>query len=217
MHVSLSSIIAATAGGFVHGAEPTHAWPLAATYASQREDPIKTGIAAAASLVIGHLLATAILFGVILSFKSQIISTLTPGVFQGFAGGILVLFGVHLYTQSNSQGEDRGIAERILPERLHVEESTSTAGLALFAFLTGFARLDKLAIIGLCVGSDTDCLAIFASYGLALSVGIIGLTLGSVKLFDRFRQRLEKHIHYGRICASALFVLLGIVFIWRGV
>ncbi|MEF8757801.1 MAG: hypothetical protein V5A33_06160, partial [Halobacteriales archaeon] len=44
--------------GLIHGIEPGHGWPVAATYALDREHKWLSGLAASSILGIGHLISS---------------------------------------------------------------------------------------------------------------------------------------------------------------
>lgn len=112
-------LVGAIALGFVHGIEPGHGWPVAASYALDQSNKWLYGIAASSLIGIGHLVSSLAMVGVFFYAKSyfQLTQVNEPisilgGVSIGgpvsiVAGVLLIGLGIREYTHGHShQHED---------------------------------------------------------------------------------------------------------------
>jgi hypothetical protein len=109
--------------GLVHGIEPGHGWPVAASYALDREHKWLSGLAASSILGIGHLISSIAMVAVFFWAKSyfdlaQINDpiVLFDGVAIGgplglVAGVLLVALGIREYRHGHSHGHDHGMTD----------------------------------------------------------------------------------------------------------
>ncbi|MFC7164551.1 hypothetical protein [Halospeciosus flavus] len=111
--VLTTTIVGAIALGFVHGIEPGHGWPVAASYALDQSNKWLYGFAASSLLGIGHLVSSLAMVGVFFYAKSyfQLTQLNEPisigGVAIGgpvsiVAGVLLIGLGIREYTHGHS-------------------------------------------------------------------------------------------------------------------
>ncbi|ELY58867.1 hypothetical protein C491_08018 [Natronococcus amylolyticus DSM 10524] len=82
--------------GFVHGVLPDHGWPIAATYALNRNRRWLAGLVAASILGIGHLISSVAL--VLAYFWFSAFAEFAEGPWLRYvAGTLLILLGIHEY------------------------------------------------------------------------------------------------------------------------
>ncbi len=82
--------------GFVHGVLPDHGWPIAATYALNRDRRFLYGLIAALILGIGHLVSSVAL--VLAYFWFSAFAAFAEGPWLRYvAGTLLILLGIHEY------------------------------------------------------------------------------------------------------------------------
>ena len=103
-------LVGAVALGAVHGVEPGHGWPVAASYALDQSNKWLSGLAASLLLGIGHLISSIAMVGVFFYAKSYFSLTqvnepiqLVPGITVGgpvslVAGVLLILLGLREYS-----------------------------------------------------------------------------------------------------------------------
>ena len=108
--------------GVLHGAEPGHGWPIAASYALDRPNRWLHGFAASVLLGVGHLVSSIAMVAVFFFAKSYFDLTrvnepisLGGGVEIGgpvsvVAGVVLILLGVREYRHGHSHGRGGGHA-----------------------------------------------------------------------------------------------------------
>ncbi|NHX37248.1 MULTISPECIES: hypothetical protein [Halolamina] len=111
-------LVGAVALGAVHGVEPGHGWPVAASYALDQSNKWLYGFAASLILGIGHLISSIAMVGAFFYAKSyfsltQVNEPITvlEGVTIGgpvslVAGVLLILLGLREYYGGHGHGDD---------------------------------------------------------------------------------------------------------------
>jgi ABC-type nickel/cobalt efflux system permease component RcnA len=107
-------LVGAIALGFIHGIEPGHGWPVAASYALDQSNKWLYGFAASSLIGIGHLISSLAMVGVFFYAKSyfQLTQVNEPlSIFGGVtiggpvsivAGILLIGLGIREYTHGHS-------------------------------------------------------------------------------------------------------------------
>jgi uncharacterized membrane protein len=115
---ALGVLLGAVALGAVHGMEPGHGWPIAASYALDRTNKWASGLAASLIIGVGHLISSIAMVAVF--FYAQAYFNLTAindpltvlggltvgGPVDLVAGVLLIGLGIREYTHSHSHGHD---------------------------------------------------------------------------------------------------------------
>ena len=116
----LGLLVGAVALGAVHGIEPGHGWPVAATYALDQANKWVYGFAASFILGLGHLLSSIAMVAAFFYAKSYFeltqvnepIHLVGPVVVGGpvslVAGVLLILLGIREYRHGHSHGHGDG-------------------------------------------------------------------------------------------------------------
>ncbi|MFC4452034.1 MULTISPECIES: hypothetical protein [Halobacteriales] len=111
-------LVGAIALGFVHGIEPGHGWPVAASYALDQSNKWLYGLAASSLIGIGHLISSLAMVGVFFYAKSyfQLTQVNEPisilgGIAIGgpvsiVAGILLIGLGIREYTHGHSHNHE---------------------------------------------------------------------------------------------------------------
>jgi hypothetical protein len=237
---ALGLLLGAVALGAVHGVEPGHGWPVAASYALDQSNKWLYGFAASFLLGLGHLVSSIAMVAAFFWAKSTFeltqvndpvaLGTADLGVWSGtvtvggpvslVAGVLLVALGVREYTHGHSHahgGADHshghGGADH---SHAHgdLDEATDRGlwGIAWFAFLLGFAHEEEFEIIALCAGS-THCLELMTAYALTVIAGIVALTLLLIAGYHRFEERVEAYTDYLPAFSAAVLVTMGLGFV----
>lgn len=115
---ALGLLLGAVTLGAIHGVEPGHGWPVAATYALDQANKWLYGFAASFILGIGHLVSSIAMVGVFFYAKSyfELTEVNEPiAIFGGVqiggpvslvAGIVLVALGIREYFHGHSDGHD---------------------------------------------------------------------------------------------------------------
>ncbi|MBX0294262.1 hypothetical protein [Haloarcula nitratireducens] len=117
---ALGLLLGAVALGAIHGIEPGHGWPVAASYALDQSNKWLYGFAASLLIGVGHLVSSIAMVAVFFYAKSYFELTqvnepltLAPGVEIGgpvsiVAGVLLIALGVREYAHGHSHGHAAG-------------------------------------------------------------------------------------------------------------
>lgn len=84
-------------------------------------------------------------------------------------------------------------------------------GIAIFAFVLGFAHEEEFAIVALCAGR-ANCWGVMALYAFTVAGVILALTLVSVAAFDRFREQLDRWGHKLPRVSAVILIAMGVAY-----
>lgn len=269
----LGPLLGAITLGLIHGLEPGHGWPAAASYALDRTNQWFYGFVSSFLLGVGHLVSSIAVVAVFFWAKS-FFDLAQIGWMNYVAGGLLIILGIyeyqhdhdhdheheedesvtgrrdetdekcaHCYIHGRDCAHDFGSAhggeshnvrqshghahvsgplarlKQLLPfvDRHTYEPSTDASdrslwGLVSFAFVLGFAHEEEFQIIALCAGSGA-CLELMVAYGLAVLVGLVGITMVLIAGYHRYEARVEQYAEYFPTVSAVVLVGMGIGFI----
>jgi nickel/cobalt exporter len=219
--------------GLLHGIEPGHGWPIAFLYSIRNRHPMVSGLAASAILALFHFISSIV---VVLAYYwiSKYIP-ISEQILKYIAVILLVIIGI-LFWRENVEDEDQftlqhghlhGNKKELvhIHEHVHLDETHShehkhaksftlnLGGIALYAFILGFAHEEEFAILGFAM-SGFDPMLLMIIYAGAVSFSLIAITLICIKMYRLFIPKLQKYQRYvPKISAITLFLLaLGILF-----
>jgi ABC-type nickel/cobalt efflux system permease component RcnA len=228
-------VAGAVALGAIHGAEPGHGWPIAASYAFERANRWISGALAGLIIGTGHLISSIAVVGVFFLVKSQLaLENLNQplsvaGVPIGspigvFAGVLLILLGIREYrSDGHSHDHDHSHDDH---RHSHDDHSHShddhgrladatdegLSAIAFSAFVLGFAHEEEFEIIAICAGSDY-CLSLMLIYALTVVAVITALTLLLVAGYERFEERMERLSEYFPTISAVVLIVMGVGFL----
>lgn len=217
MGEGLSAIFTGAIGlGLLHGIEPGHGWPIAASYALARPRPYASGALAGAVIGLGHLISSIALVLVFFGAKSYFDLGRT-GWLEPAAGVLLVALGVWSIVRGHRHGHAHG-DDKHGHDHHHrglgkLDPNKGLWGLAGAAFALGFAHEEEIQIIGLCAGSNA-CLELMTAYALAVILAIVALTLLLVAGFRHFEELLAHWTPYLPRLTGMILVGMGAGFIF---
>ncbi|MCQ4332397.1 hypothetical protein KM295_02625 [Natronomonas sp. F2-12] len=128
-------LLGAVALGAVHGVEPGHGWPVAASYALDQTNKWLYGLAAGFIIGIGHLISSLTMVGAFFYAKSYfsltqinepvtVLNTIQIGGPVSLAAGVLLIgLGIREYRHGHSHGSPDG--DHSHPHGGHDHESTN--------------------------------------------------------------------------------------------
>ncbi|MEF8884630.1 MAG: hypothetical protein V5A44_05860 [Haloarculaceae archaeon] len=238
---TLSLFAGAVALGIVHGAEPGHGWPIAATYALDRKRTWFHGFAASFLLGLGHLVSSIAVVAVFFLAK-DFLGLTELGWVRYVAGVLLIALGVREYRHGHSHGGGHSHSHEDDHEHSHDHEGVHSHvadhedghdedhdghghlstedvderglwGIVSAAFVLGFAHEEEFEIIGLCLGS-TYCLELMLAYAVAVLVALVALTLVLVAGFERYGDRVEGLAEHFPTVSAVVLVAIGLGFIF---
>ncbi len=86
-------------------------------------------------------------------------------------------------------------------------------GLATFAFILGFANEEEYALLALVAGG-VNAWVLMLSYGIAVLLGLIVVTVGGVKIYKKLKPKLERYEKYVPKISAGILVVLAIVIVF---
>jgi hypothetical protein len=80
--------------------------------------------------------------------------------------------------------------------------------IAALAFILGFVHEEELVILAVAAGSGGNPSTIMIAYASSVAVAIIGITILSIKVYERFQHRI---IHYGKYIPKITAILIAVM------
>ncbi|MCW3983926.1 MAG: nickel/cobalt transporter [Candidatus Bathyarchaeota archaeon] len=223
-----ASIIGVIVIGLLHGLEPGHGWPLALLYSAKTTRPMFYAFVSSGILSLAHFASSiaVVLIYVVVSvfydFSSPILTYI--------AAAVLIILAIKLFTEKvhSDLAEQHGHFhdnacdlththehehaevglhnhEHLHPKRLNM----SLWKLASCAFVLGFAHEEEFALLALAVGGVSPLLLMVA-YGLAVAVGLIGVTLLGMKMYERVKDRISRYEKYIPKVSGVVLVVMAV-------
>jgi nickel/cobalt exporter len=221
-----ASIIGVVIIGLLHGLEPGHGWPLALLYSAKTTRPtfyavVSSGILAAAHFISS--IAVVLIYVVVSAFYS-----FSSPILTYIAAAVLVILAIRMFTekvesnielqhghfhdnttdlthQHEHEHPEAGVHshEHTHPKRLNM----SLWKLASCAFVLGFAHEEEFALLALAVGGVSPVL-LMVSYGLAVAVALMGVTVLGVKMYERVKYRIGRYEKYIPKVSGVILVIM---------
>ncbi len=223
-----ASIIGVMAIGLLHGLEPGHGWPLALMYSARTSKPtfyafVSSGVISAfhfissITVVLIYLVASAFV-----DFSSPILTYV--------AAIVLVVLAVKLFLEKvepeieNQHGHFHDNDKDLNHEHSHDHPdggshvhlhfhpkriNLNLRKIASIAFFLGFAHEEEFALLALAVGGVNPVLMMTA-YGLAVAVGLIGVTILGVKMYERVKARISRYEKYIPKVSGIVLVVMAV-------
>jgi len=229
--------------GLVHGAEPGHGWPVAATYALERPNKWASGVAASTVLGVGHLISSLAVVAAFFVLKSRV-GLGTARWMDYVAGALLIALGVrefyrggHSHDHGDHEGhdhdhshddhdhshEDAGLRTRLrdaLPGGGHSHDHGDLEGAA-------DGGIWSIAVTAFVLGfaheeefeiialcaGSSLCLELMTAYALAVVVGIVALTLLLVAGYERYEERVERLAEHFPTVSAVVLIVMGLGFL----
>ncbi|MCW4003518.1 MAG: nickel/cobalt transporter [Candidatus Bathyarchaeota archaeon] len=227
-----ASIIGVVVIGLLHGLEPGHGWPLALLYSAKTTRPtfyafVSSGIISAAHFFSSIMVVLIyVLVSAFYDFSSPILTYI--------AVVVLVILAIKLFTEKvhsdldeqhghfhdnatdlththEHEHKEEGFHthEHLHPKRLNM----SLWKLASCAFVLGFAHEEEFALLALAVGGISPLL-LMVSYGLAVAVGLIGVTLLGVKMYEHVKNRIARYEKYIPKISGAILLAMAVALLF---
>ena len=187
--------------GFLHGLEPGHGWPVALVYSMRNKNPLLTGIVSSGLIAMAHFLSSIavaiayLLLNAWFDFNFPYLDYL--------AAGLLLFLAYRMFVEKvEEDGSDRKKSDIV-----------GLWGLVSFAFLLGFGHEEEFALLALVV-AGVNALVLMAVYGLSVSLGLIGITLISIKIYSLVESRLRRFERYIPKVSAAILALMAVYIIF---
>jgi nickel/cobalt exporter len=209
-----ASIIGVVVIGLLHGLEPGHGWPLALLYSAKTTRPTFYAFVSSAILSAAHFIssiAVVIIYVVVSAFYD-----FSSPILTYIAAVVLVILAIRMLTEKvvpeleGQHGHFHDNASELEHEHSHEHPDVGVHNhvhlhpkrqnlnlwkLASCAFVLGFAHEEEFALLALAVGGVNPVL-LMVSYGLAVAVALIGVTILGVKMYERVKERIGRYERY---------------------
>jgi nickel/cobalt transporter (NicO) family protein len=224
-----ASIIGIIVIGLLHGLEPGHGWPLALLYSAKTTRPTFYAFVSASILAAAHFIssiAVVAIYVVVSAFYDFASPILTY-----IAAVVLVILAIRMLTEKvvpeleGQHGHFHDNTSDIEHEHTHEHPEDGVSHthphmhpkrqnlnlwkLASCAFVLGFAHEEEFALLALAVGGVSPLL-LMTSYGLAVAVGLIGVTILGVKMYERVKTRIARYEKYIPKISGVILVVMAV-------
>lgn len=216
--------------GLLHGMEPGHGWPIALVYSARKSNPLLSGFVSASIIAFAHFVSSVavvlayILLKTWLNFDSPIIKYL--------AAALLLILAFRLFKEkSDGLEKQHGHIHENQPEVEHEHEHEhpdigrhghwhkhslgtvlSLWGITTFAFILGFAHEEEFTLLALVAGG-VSAFTLMLSYALSVALGLIGVTLISVRIYKQIQPKLIRYERFIPKISAAILVLMAIIIV----
>lgn len=214
--------------GLSHGINPSHGWPIAVLYAMRTRRPLFSGIMSS-SIIAGAHFVSSIVVVVAYILVVNTLNMQIPEVYMKY--GAAVALGILAYIFWKEKGEDLSKTQHVhlhdskdnatlehyhthwhnglgYHSHIHSHEERSRPTLksiVSFAFVLGFAHEEEFVILALAASQSIDPITLMIAYAVSVSAALIGITVISMKLYQRFQYKL---IYYSKYLPKIAAILL---------
>ncbi len=218
--------------GLLHGLEPGHGWPVAILYSVKKRNPILSGFVSSGVIGAGHLISS---IAVVVAYVLLRTRFNFEAWWLKYAAAALLLFLAFRLFREKSDGLEKqhGHLHENQPECEHEHEhehpgqcrhvhrhkhtlgiALSLWGLAVFAFVLGFAHEEEFAMLALVTGG-VNAWILMGLYGVSVLLGLMAVTVIGVRLFASVQAKLIRYEKYiPKIGAIILVAMAVMIVVW---
>ncbi len=218
--------------GLLHGLEPGHGWPVAVLYSMKKRNAMFSAVVSSGTIGMAHLVSSIAVVIAYVLLQSWL-DFEAPWI-KYIAAGLLVILAYRMFREKVDELErQHGHVHENQPDIKHKHEHehpgksehththrhvTGTAlslwGLASFAFILGFAHEEEFALLALVAGG-VNAWILMLSYGVAVLLGLVVVTLLGVKIYKYLQPRTIRYEKYiPKIGAAVMVIMAIIILIW---
>jgi nickel/cobalt transporter (NicO) family protein len=236
MMSDISIILGVILFGLLHGVNPTHGWIVAVLYSIRKKRQIISGLISSGIIAGAHFLSSIVVVLAFIFITSFVIIPI-PQSYLNY--GATIALGIlaymfwreksedltttqhgHLHdnllmsTQNIEHEHEHWHKESGMHSHLHLHEKkvvVSLTAIAGFGLILGFAHEEEFVILSLAVGGVNPILLMLA-YASSVAVALIGITVLSVKLFDRIQDRIFPYLKYLPKISALVLAVMALVF-----
>ena len=217
--------------GLLHGFEPGHGWPVAVLYSMRKRNAIASATLGSFIIGIGHLassIAVVVAYVLLqkwLNFEAPWLKYVAAALLLGLAFKVFRekvddLERQHGHSHEGNPKIEHEHEHEHPGQGLHTHKhkhqaavALSLLGLASFAFILGFAHEEEIALLAL-VASGLNAWILMLSYGFAVLLGLMVVTIIGVKIYKQFQPKLARYEKYIPKITAGLLVLMAIVIVF---
>lgn len=212
--------------GLLHGISPSHGWTVAMLYSMRGRKPLLSSLMSSGIIAGAHFVSSIV---VVIAYLLLITFVEIPSEYLQY--GAAIGLGILAYMFWREKGEDlvetqhghlHDNVEQIEHEHMHWHKEMgnhshvhlhqtrtlpSLKGIAIFAFVLGFAHEEEFVILSLAAGG-VDPLMLMIAYAGSVATALIGITMIAVKAYTRFQH---KFIHYSKYLPKITGIVLAVM------
>jgi nickel/cobalt exporter len=238
MHQEISLFLGVILFGLLHGINPSHGWIVAVLYSIRKKRQIISSLISSGLIAGAHFLSSIV---VVMAFIF-VTSLVKIPISQSYLNyGVAIALGILAYifwkeksedltkTQHGHLHDNISISTQNIEHEhehwhkesgmhshlhLHLHEKkvvTSLAAIAVFGLMLGFAHEEEFVILSLVVGGVNPILLMLA-YATSVAAALIGITVLSVKLFNRIQYRILPYLKYLPKISALVLAVMALLF-----
>jgi nickel/cobalt transporter (NicO) family protein len=238
MHQEISLFLGVILFGLLHGINPSHGWIVAVLYSIRKKRQIISSLISSGLIAGAHFLSSIV---VVMAFIF-VTSLVKIPISQSYLNyGVAIALGIlaymfwkeksedltktqhgHLHdsisisTQNIEHEHEHWHEESGMHSHLHLhlhekKVATSLTAIAMFGLMLGFAHEEEFVILSLAVGGVNPILLMLA-YASSVAAGLIGITVLSVKLFNRIQHRILPYLKYLPKISALVLAVMALLF-----
>lgn len=233
--VFIATLMGIIGFGLSHGINPSHGWPVASLYAMRRARPLFWGIISS-SIIAGAHLVSSIAIVIAYIFVVNSLGLRIPEDYMRYGSAVALGILAYIFWKENSEDlvktqhghlhDDNNSLEHYHTHwhsgglghhtHTHTHQKRATPSLKSiisFAFILGFVHEEEFVILALAASQSIDPILLILAYAISVSAALIGVTIVSLKFYQRFQFRLVQYAQYlPKISALFLiFMSIGII------
>ena len=201
--------------GLLHGINPSHGWTVAVLYSIRNKRPILSSLTSSSILAGAHFLSSIV---VVAAFIFVTMFIQIPQTYLNYAVAAALAALAYLFWKEKTEDlieTQHGHLHHDFTEELehehphwhsgegnhihlhlHQKRSLPTlTAIAAFALVLGFAHEEEFVILTLAVGGINPLLLMVA-YATAVAVGLIGVTVLTVKVYSYIQHKVIQYTKY---------------------
>ena len=201
--------------GLLHGINPSHGWTVAVLYSIRNKRPILSSLTSSSILAGAHFLSSIV---VVAAFIFVTMFIQIPQTYLNYAVAAALAILAYLFWKEKAEDlieTQHGHLHHDFTEQLehehphwhsgtgnhihlhlHQKRSLPTlTAIAAFALVLGFAHEEEFVILTLAVGGINPLLLMVA-YATAVAVGLIGVTILTVKVYSYIQHKVIQYTKY---------------------
>ena len=201
--------------GLLHGINPSHGWTVAVLYSIRNKRPLLSSLTSSSILAGAHFLSSIV---VVAAFIFVTMFIQIPQTYLNYAVAAALAILAYLFWREKTEDlveTQHGHLHHDFTEQLehehphwhsgtgnhihlhlHQKRSLPTlTAIAAFALVLGFAHEEEFVILTLAVGGINPLLLMVA-YATAVAVGLIGVTVLTVKVYSYIQHKVIQYTKY---------------------
>lgn len=203
--------------GLLHGVNPSHGRTVSLLYSIRTKRQVTSSIISSGIIAAGHFISS-IAVVVAFVFVFNFLQIRIPQNYLNY--GVAIALGILAYIFWKEKSEDitlsqhghlhDNLSENIEHTHNHWHKETgyhshihthqqklkvSLTAIAIFGIMLGFAHEEEFVLLSLVVAGINPVLLILA-YAFSVSASLIGITIVSVKIYQRFQYRIIDYVKY---------------------